>query len=96
MLHTDIETRLSAMTIERQRRQMVSRLVSALECSFNIQQGNHLVLALGDGHENSNHDALRTWVNRQMQQYQIDSAASLLPKLSDELNRCLVDWQNRW
>jgi hypothetical protein len=96
MLHIDIATRLSAMDAERERRRVIARLVSALESAFNIPQGDQLVLVLGNGHENNNREALRTWVNRQLQRQQLESAASLLPHLTDELNRCLLRWQDRW
>lgn len=96
MPNTDIATRLAEIDAERERRQIISRLVSALESTFNIAQGDHLVLALGDGSESNNREALRTWVNRQLQQQHLESAASHLPQLADDLNRCLTHWQNRW
>lgn len=96
MLHIDIATRLSAIDAERERRQMISRLVSALESTFQIPQGDHLVLALGDGCESNNREALRSWVKHQLQRQQLENAASLLPQLADELNRCLTRWQERW
>jgi len=54
---------VNRMGQERDQSRQVQKIVSCLMAVLNIPEGDHLVMAFGDGHERDNREALETWVN---------------------------------
>ena len=79
---------------ERATRQLVRRMVSALEVTFQLPPGDQLVSVLGTGHERSNHEALYSWTTRELQQLHLELAPQHLPRLVERLHRTLTDWDH--
>jgi hypothetical protein len=84
---------LDRLTAEEQHRQLRWRMVNALEATFNIPSGAHLVFVLGDGAERSNHAALNTWLGKQLLDMEQEAAEKLMPILCDRLYRLLAHWE---
>lgn len=72
----------------------VANLASALNAAFQIKPGRELVLALGSGHEESNIEALETWVRESLERYGIAPTRQGLAILISELERKLSIWEH--
>lgn len=88
-LHSYLDAEAAAQT----RRRLLWRMVSALESTFSIPDGNHLVFVLGDGSERDNRHALYTWVIRELQQLELETTSRTLPELTNRLQRELSQWE---
>lgn len=85
---------LGQETSEKEKRQKVSRLASALWTDFRFQEGSQLVYRLGNGSERNNREALQTWVRNNLPKHsgQEDELARYA-SLSDALLGVLSDLQ---
>ena len=93
----NLHATLSEARADKERRQVIWRLVSALETEFNIQPGDALVFALGTGLERDNREALHTWVERRIGSMDPKDAVLCKADLIDELGRLLCNWEHdRW
>jgi hypothetical protein len=88
-----LHTYLDAETAAQARRRLLWRMVSALESTFSIPGGDHLVFVLGDGSERDNRHALYTWVIHELQQLEMEATSRTLPQLTDRLQRVLAHWE---
>jgi hypothetical protein len=87
-LHVYLDTEAAAQA----RRRLLWRMVSALESTFSIPGGDHLVFVLGDGSERDNRHALYSWVIRELQRLELEATNRTLPQLTDRLQRVLSHW----
>jgi hypothetical protein len=67
----------------------MQRLVDALMFAFRINSDDSLVGVLGSGFENSNQEALTTWVLKTLVKPDLQLAESVLPRLIDRLEELL-------
>jgi len=72
---------VSKMEQERDQARQVRKIVSCLMAVLNIPEGNHLVMAFGDGHERDNREALETWVNYMLPELDMDEVEGRLEML---------------
>ena len=94
----DLQESLAEMAAEKQARLLLERVVSALEAAFGIDADDRrLVFVLGGGTERTNHEALFSWVWREVEDLDEVLAAQLLPRLVQRLERRLRRWEaNQW
>lgn len=71
----------------------VANLTSALNNAFHIRPGRELVFALGSGQEESNIEALETWVRTSLGRYGIAPTQHGLSILVAELEKQLTLWE---
>jgi len=79
-----------------QERSQARNIVSCLMVVLNIPEGNHLVMAFGDGHERDNREALETWVNHMLPELDMVEVEGRLEQLCNKLKKriiCLGDGQ---
>lgn len=70
----------------------IERITAALESAFLIPPGSHLVPVLGNGSEHCNHDALFTWVSRELDRLETRFSEQQVPLLAEALERRLTLW----
>ena len=70
---------------------LVDRLTEALIFAFCIPDGIQLVAILGNGVEDNNRAALKTWVAATMAELEDVAGAAILPVLQDRLSHHLDD-----
>jgi hypothetical protein len=71
----------------------VATLTSALNNAFQIRAGRELVYVLGSGQEESNIEALETWVRTSLERYGIAPTRHGLNILVAELEKQLTLWE---
>lgn len=76
----------------KERESLVRMLSSALQARFQLPAGVALVLALGDGRERNNQEALKAWVGRQMDTLQGTEPTELMEALERRLADRLDDF----
>ena len=82
-----IQQALLDASARKERESLVRTFSSALQARLQIPPGVALVLALGEGRERNNHEALKAWVGRQ-----IDTVQGMEPtELMEALERRLTD-----
>lgn len=88
----NVQSVLFAVASRRRNEQTIGRIANALEATFQIPPGSHLVWVLGDGSERNNREALCTWTRRELRRIDRDVAARRVPELADRLHRQLTTW----
>ena len=73
--------------------QSVEKLAEALNRALQIQNGRGLIYWLGTGEEESNAQALRTWVRAQMLDHGLIPTRQTLAFLMMELEKSLNRWE---
>ncbi|WP_206477965.1 hypothetical protein [Halomonas sp. KRD171] len=91
----DIEYSLRVTAARQSQRRLERRLAESLAAATSLASGSALVMWLGDGQENSNLDALTTWVGRTLQQLGLDANRQAIPRLLAELERTLWAWEDQ-
>jgi len=81
---------VNRMQDERDQARHVRKIVSCLMVILNIPEGNHLVMAFGDGHERDNREALETWVNYMLPELDMDEVEDRLDQLCARLEKRMV------
>lgn len=78
-------------------RPTILRLANALMAGFNVSTDNSLVVALGNGAEKNNFEAIVSWVERTIQQRQLAAEEACIHALIPQFERELRDWEfNRY
>jgi len=78
-------------------RPTIHRLANALMAGFNVRSDNSLVVALGNGTEKNNFEAIVSWVERTIQQRQLAAEEACIHVLIPQFERELQDWEfNRY
>ncbi len=72
---------------------MIRRLASALCCAYNIPQGDHFVMLIGNGEEIDNHHAVETWVATTINDLDESTAKVILPHLVERFGNQLKQWE---
>lgn len=70
----------------------VANMVAALSVAFQIRPGRELVLTLGSGLEQSNEEALNTWVKAHLERFGVEGNRQGLATLTVELEKQLNGW----
>lgn len=83
---------VAAIAADRVRRQLLGRIVSALEVTFQIPPGDHLVCVLGDGTERSNREALFSWTTGEVARLGVEAPERYVPVLAERLHQRLTAW----
>lgn len=73
--------------------QSTEKLVEALNKAFQIQNGHGLIFWLGTGEEETNSQALGTWVRAQMLDHGLTPTRQTLAFLMVELEKSLNRWE---
>jgi len=81
---------VSKMEQERDQARQVRKIVSCLMAVLNIPEGNHLVMAFGDGHERDNREALETWVNYMLPELDMDEVEGRLDQLCARIENRII------
>ena len=89
----ELNDRLAENTRARQSRRTLARMASALEAAFLIKPGDGLVCVLGDGTERDNHEALISWLQREIERLESDIFVEYLPELAGRLDKKLTQWE---
>ena len=74
---------------------IVERLSQALVFNLNIPNGIHLVSGIGNGNEEDNMEAVKTWVKNQKLNSNNFKAAEVLLTLEDKLSNRLYELKTR-
>lgn len=89
----ELNKRLAENARVRQSRRTLSRMASALEAAFLIKPGDGLVCVLGDGTERDNHEALISWLEREIERLETEASVEYLPELAGRLDKTLCKWE---
>lgn len=89
----ELNNRLAENTRARQSRRTLVRMASALEAAFLIKPGDSLVCVLGDGTERDNHEALISWLQREIERIESEVSVEYLPELAGRLDKKLTQWE---
>lgn len=71
----------------------VRKLAESLRFALRIQSGCQLIYCLGNGGEQSNHEALQTWVRTQLLKHGLRPTRQALAFLIVELEKSLNRWE---
>ncbi len=75
----------------------IYRLARSLCAAYNIQQGEELVMVLGNGLESCNQKAVETWVRNSLQNLDEPAVRDMLNHLVRRLGENLEQWEaSRW
>lgn len=89
----ELNDRLAENSRARQSRHTLARMARSLEAAFLIKPGDALVCVLGDGTEHDNHEALITWLQREIERLETEASVEYLPELAGRLDKKLTQWE---